>query len=66
MNPVFSQAGQLLGWLSNNVLFGANGKNVAFVRGEAVYSNENVYWGRLEYRRGRIEFVEKSPLSGKI
>lgn len=54
MLPIYSTFGQLVGWLSGNVLFGADGKNVAFVRDNAVYSNAYAYWGRLVYTRERI------------
>lgn len=58
MNPIYSQFGQLVGWLSGNVIFGANGKNVAFVRNDIVYSYKEEYRGKLVYDRGKIIWVE--------
>lgn len=61
MNPVYSQIGQLIGWLSGNVLFGADGKNVAFVRSGKVYSYERgERRGELIYRMGRAIWLNKN------
>lgn len=58
MNPVYSQFGQLLGWLSGGVIFGADGKNVAFVRNDKVYSYQEEYYGKLIYGRERIIWIK--------
>lgn len=60
MKPVFSQFGQLLGWLSGNVIFGADGKNVAVVRNEIIYSDRDEYMGRLAYVREKLIWQEVS------
>lgn len=59
MSPVYSQFGQLVGWLTGNVIFGADGKNVAFVRSERIYSSAtSEYLGRLVYAREKLVWLE--------
>lgn len=60
MSPIYSIMGQLVGWLSGNVVFGADGKNVAFVRNGRIYSNASEYLGRLSYVRDRLIWEDLS------
>lgn len=60
MSPIYSIMGKLVGWLSGNVVFGADGKNVAFVRNGRIYSNASEYLGRLSYVRDRLIWDDSS------
>lgn len=48
MQPIYSQFGQLTGWLSGNVIYGAGNTGLFFVRDDSVF-NKSGYIGKLRY-----------------
>jgi len=50
MEPVYSQFGQLTGWLSGNVIYGAGNTGLFFVRDDSVY-NKSGYIGKLRFQK---------------
>jgi hypothetical protein len=56
MEPIYSQTGQLAGWLSGNVIYGTGASGVFFVRDSSVYDGGG-YIGRLKFASSKLVLV---------
>lgn len=53
MQPIYTQFGQLTGWLSGNVIYGAGNTGLFFVRDDRVFDKTG-YIGKLHYDKSRF------------